>query len=86
METITLKFPAARLTPQRELGLRIKIYRLYRNFSARDIEKQVDLPWSSLSKIESGKRSIDVITLNKLATILQIPLENFLPCDEHSYH
>lgn len=86
MEVITLKFPAAKLTPQRELGLRIKIYRLYRNFSARDLEKEIDLPWSSLSKIELGKRSIDIISLNKLATVLQIPLENFLPYDEHSNH
>ena len=83
---MTLKFPATKLTPQRELGLRIKIYRLYRNFSARNLEKQIDLPWSSLSKIEAGKRSIDIISLNKLATVLQIPLENFLPCNEHSHH
>jgi transcriptional regulator with XRE-family HTH domain len=86
VETITVKFPTAKLTPQRELGLRIKIYRLYRNLSARDVEKQIDLPWSSLSRIESGKRSIDIISLNKLATVLQIPLENFLPCDEYNHH
>lgn len=73
------EFPAGKLTPQRELGLRIKTYRQYRSLSIRELEEKAELTWTSLSKIEAGKRSIDAISLRKVATVLNIPLENFLP-------
>lgn len=73
------EFLAGKLTPQRELGLRIRTYRQYRNLSVRELEERAGLTWTSLSKIEAGKRSIDAISLRKVATVLNVPLEDFLP-------
>lgn len=86
MEAIIFEFPAGKLTPQRELGLRIKTYRQYRNLSAREVEQRADLVRTSLSKIESGKRNIDAISLKKVATVLGISLEDFFLHNEHDQY
>ena len=79
MEQITLQLPVGKISPQRVLGLKIRMYRLYRGFSKKQLEEQASLPVTCLNRIETGKQAVDVLDLNKISVVLNIPITDFLP-------
>ncbi|SKA82336.1 Transcriptional regulator, contains XRE-family HTH domain [Caloramator quimbayensis] len=62
---------------------KIKDLRLKKNISTYELSKITGIPQSTISKIENGKRKIDIEILNKIATALDVPLNYFF--DDKTY-
>lgn len=79
MEQITIQLPVGKASPQRILGLKIKMYRLYRGFSLKELEAKAGLSVTSLSRIESGQQDIPFLDLNQISIVLDVPISSFSP-------
>ena len=62
---------------KRKLILRLKEAREYIGASQDRVAKYLDVPRSAISEIESGKRNISAIELQKLAGLYQKPVSWF---------
>jgi transcriptional regulator with XRE-family HTH domain len=52
-----------------ELGLRLREAREYRGFSQDDVARQLGVPRSAVSLMESGTRRVEVLELSRLAKL-----------------
>jgi putative transcriptional regulator len=59
------------------LGARIKELRLKKNMTQNDLAVQCDFEKASMSRIESGKTNITVLTLKKISTVLETDIHEF---------
>ena len=59
------------------LGKKIKEIRKTRNLTQEKLAEFVDLETSSLSAIESGRAFPSMVTLEKLAKVLNVPVKMF---------
>lgn len=59
------------------LGARIKELRLKKNISQKDLAMECNFEKASMSRIESGKTNITVLTLHKIITALDADLKDF---------
>jgi len=59
----------------KKLGARIRVLRKEKNISLNDLAEQFGLEKSSLSKLENGKSNSTVLTLLRISSALNIPIE-----------
>jgi transcriptional regulator with XRE-family HTH domain len=59
------------------LGARIKELRLKRNMTQNDLAFQCGFEKASMSRIESGKTNITVLTLKKISSVLNVEVHEF---------
>ena len=58
----------------KSIGERIRNIRLYRKLSQLDIEVATGIANADISRIEHGKKNVEVVTLIKLAIALDVEL------------
>jgi len=63
---------------QQQIGQRIMELRKAKGFSQEDLAKAVKISRPSLAQIELGNRGVDILELQKLSTILQFSLDDFM--------
>ncbi|MBK7965764.1 MAG: DUF4065 domain-containing protein [Bacteroidetes bacterium] len=63
---------------QKQIGQRITELRKTKGLSQEDLAKSVEISRSSLTQIELGNRSVDILELQKLSLILEFSLDNFM--------
>jgi transcriptional regulator with XRE-family HTH domain len=66
---------------QQQIGQRITELRKQKSLSQVDLAKLVKMPRSSLAQIEVGKRGVDIFELQKIASILEFSLDDFMSED-----
>ena len=59
------------------LGARIKALRLVKSISQKDLALECNFEKSSMSRIESGKTNITILTLCKIGTALSTDIKDF---------
>ena len=63
------------------IGLRIKTLRESKSISQKDLAYSSDLDRSYIASVESGKRNISIINIEKIAMALQVSLKDFFGDD-----
>jgi len=66
---------------QVQIGQRIMELRKRKQFSQEDLSKLVGISRSSLTQVELGKRSLNIIELQKFSQVLGFSLDNFMSED-----
>ncbi|MEI0489107.1 helix-turn-helix transcriptional regulator [Brachyspira pulli] len=61
----------------KKVGLRIKELRLSKNISQEQCAMNANINRAYLAGVESGKRNISIINLNKICTSFNISLKDF---------
>lgn len=64
------------MTIKQKLGKRIKELRQARNLSQEKFALQIDMDRTYLASIESGKRNVSLENISKIASGLEISLED----------
>ena len=59
------------------LGARIKELRLNKDISQKDLAMECDFEKSNMSRIESGKTNVTVLTLYKISNALETEIKDF---------
>lgn len=59
------------------LGARIKELRLDKNMTQNELAIQCNFEKASLSRIESGKTNITILTLNRISRALDVEMSEF---------
>jgi transcriptional regulator with XRE-family HTH domain len=59
------------------LGARIKELRLKKNLTQNDLAIQCNFEKASMSRIESGKTNVTVLTLRKISSALEVDIQEF---------
>lgn len=62
----------------RDLGLRLKEAREYLGLSQQFVSEQTGISRVAISQIENGKRKVDSLELEKLASVYKYPVSYFL--------
>ena len=60
-----------------KLGLRIKALREMVNMSQKDLAYSADLDRSYIASVESGKRNVSIVNIEKIATALGVSVKEF---------
>ncbi len=63
------------------LGARIKELRLKKEMTQNDLADQCNFEKASMSRIESGKTNITILTLYKISKALNIEIKEFFKSD-----
>lgn len=66
---------------QKQIGQRIADLRKFKGLSQEELAKSVKISRSSLTQVELGNRSIDVVELQKFSVVLGFSLDEFLSAD-----
>jgi len=66
---------------QKQIGQRIAELRKMRGFSQEDLAKSVKISRPSLTQIELGNRTVDILELQRLSMILSFSLDDFVSID-----
>ena len=72
------KLKTMKTITQKEIGQRISELRKSKAYSQEDLAKMLDIPRSSFTQIELGKRNLSVIELKKITDILSISIDKLL--------
>lgn len=67
-----------------KIGLRIKELRDTAGMSQKDLAYSSDLDRSYIASVESGKRNISIVNIEKIAVALGVSLQDFFDNDEFS--
>lgn len=67
------------------VGNRIKKYRESKNYTQAYMAESLGISQNTYSKIESGGIKLTVDRLNKIASVLEIPVEDILSSDTQSF-
>jgi transcriptional regulator with XRE-family HTH domain len=59
------------------LGFKIKELRLRREMTQNELAMQCNFEKASMSRIESGKTNVTVLTLRKISKALETPMTDF---------
>lgn len=60
-----------------KIGLRIKELRAIKNLSQNDLGFCIGMDRSYLASIESGKRNVSIVNIEKIATALEVTVKEF---------
>ena len=66
---------------KKQIGQRITELRKMKGLSQEDLAKSVEVSRSSLTQIELGNRSVDILELQKLSFVLEFSLDDFMAKD-----
>jgi transcriptional regulator with XRE-family HTH domain len=69
-----------------EIGERIAELRKLKGLTQEDLAKSVKISRTSLTQIESGNRSVDILELSELSKVLRFSLDDFMSEDFTTYH
>lgn len=69
---------------KREIGLRVKAARSARGLTQIDLATAIDKSFETVSNIERGKTAPNFVTLQEIATALQVDLKFFFEFDEQA--
>ncbi|QQR97065.1 MAG: helix-turn-helix transcriptional regulator [Sphingobacteriales bacterium] len=69
-----------------ESALRIKKIREFRNFTQQYMADQLDISQNAYSKIENGTTKITIDRLEKIAQLLDVPLENVISHEKQVFN
>ncbi len=69
------------LPSQKQIGQRITELRKMKGLSQEDLAKSVKISRPSLTQIELGNRSVDILELQKLSLILEFSFDDFMAKD-----
>ena len=64
-----------------KVGLRIKELRMERGLSQEDFSNLIDMSRSYFGEVETGKRNVAVVNLEKIVLGLGVTLEEFFDSD-----
>ena len=60
-----------------KLGLRIKVLREIANMSQKDLAYSADLDRSYIASVESGKRNVSIVNIEKISSALGVTVKEF---------
>ena len=60
-----------------KIGLRIKALRAKKNLSQNDLAFYIGMDRSYLASVESGKRNVSIVNIEKIATALEVSVKEF---------
>ena len=63
-----------------KIGIRIKELREEKGMSQKDLSYKADLDRSYIASVETGKRNISIVNIEKVAVALEVSLKDFF-CD-----
>jgi XRE family transcriptional regulator, master regulator for biofilm formation len=64
------------------VGQRIREYRENKKMSVQELANRIGVSRSYLSRMETGERPIKTDILEKVSTVLEVPIEDFYPDDQ----
>lgn len=67
-----------------KIGLRIKELRGIKGMSQKDLAYSSDLDRSYIASVESGKRNISIVNIEKIAVAIGVSLQDFFKNDKFS--
>jgi len=70
------------MTISRKLGNKIRHLRSLKNYSQENMAELLEMSPSGYARIEQGKTDVQVSRLEKIAKILEIPLEELMKLDD----
>lgn len=70
---------------EREIAIRMQRIRLDKGLSQSDLGRMADIPYQTISALESGSRMISTSNLVKIAAALQVPLSALQPQELDQY-
>ncbi len=62
----------------KNVGSRIRFYRLQREWTLSELEKETGISWQQLGHIERGERACTLDALVSIANALRLPADEFL--------
>jgi transcriptional regulator with XRE-family HTH domain len=60
-----------------KIGARIKVLRELKGMSQKDLAYESDLDRSYIASVESGKRNISIVNIEKITNALKVSLKEF---------
>lgn len=60
-----------------KIGLRIKALRTIKNLSQNDLAFYIGMDRSYLASVESGKRNVSIVNIERIATALEMSVKDF---------
>jgi len=69
-----------------KIGQRIKELREQINMSQKDLAYAADLDRSYIASIENGQRNVSIVNIEKIATALNITVNEFFSDEEFNNH
>jgi len=60
-----------------KLGLRIKVLREIASMSQKDLAYSADLDRSYIASVESGKRNVSIVNIEKISSALGVTVKEF---------
>lgn len=77
MAGYTAKISEAGDKMEKNIGIKIKELRKAKRFTLMELSRMAGISVSFLSQIENGKSALTVVTLNKIANALNVPMKEF---------
>jgi transcriptional regulator with XRE-family HTH domain len=66
---------------KKKFGQRVKKIRQNRNLSQEELAEKIDIAVNNMGKIERGESFVTAVTLEKLANVLGVKVEDFFKFD-----
>ncbi len=66
---------------KKKFGQRVRIIRQKRNLSQEELAEKIDIAVNNMGKIERGESFVTAVTLDKLASVLDVKVEDFFKFD-----
>lgn len=79
MQTFVVSLEFTRPSEKQALSFLIEMFRRSKNLSRSQLEELAFLPDRSLDRIEKGTREVDILELQRIASALDRPIDDFLP-------
>jgi len=66
---------------KKKFGQRVRKIRLKQNLSQEELAEKIDIAVNNMGKIERGESFVTAVTLEKLASVLGVKVEDFFKFD-----
>ncbi len=66
---------------KKSFGKRVKIFRLKNNLSQEELAEKIDIAVNNMGKIERGESFVTAVTLEKLANVLGVKVQDLFKFD-----
>lgn len=66
---------------KKKFGQRVRKIRQKQNLSQEELAEKIDIAVNNMGKIERGESFVTAVTLEKLATVLNVKVEDFFKFD-----
>lgn len=69
---------------KKKFGQRVRKIRQKQNLSQEELAEKIDIAVNNMGKIERGESFVTAVTLEKLASVLNVKVEDFFKFDTHN--